>query len=152
MTDMVAEERETNGNENYEVGYKKPPLHTRFGQPGVPNHGRPKGSKSLKNLLIQALRKTTKDGKGGEKEFYDLLTESIVVNAAKGNAPLVKLIFEYLEGPPPQRHELTQTIYDATRMQELLREIAALMRDFVPAERWEEFGERLQQLDTAPRT
>lgn len=146
---MVPREREENGSGDYEVGYKKPPVHTRFGQPGVRNDGRPRGSKSLVNLLIDALRKRAKDGKGGEKEFYELLAESIVVNAAKGNAALVKLIFDYHEGPPPQKHEVTGIVYSGADLQQVLRQIAELMRDFVPKERWDEFAARLDELDAA---
>jgi hypothetical protein len=58
-------------------------------------------------MLIAALQKKTKDAKGNEREYYDLLAESVVLNAAKGNAALVKLIFDYHEGPPVQKHELT---------------------------------------------
>jgi hypothetical protein len=115
----------------------------RSGNPG----GRPRGSKSLVNLLIDALRKRAKDGKGGEKEFYELLAESIVVNAAKGNAALVKLIFDYHEGPPPQKHEVTGIMYNGADLQQMLRQIAELMRDFVPKERWDEFAARLDELD-----
>ena len=118
------------------------------GQSGNPG-GRPKGSKSLRNLLIQALRKKAKDGKGGEKEFYELLTESIVVNAAKGNAALVKLIFDYHDGPPPQKHELTEFVYEGGELRETVRRVAELMRDFVPRERWHELDARLQELDRA---
>jgi hypothetical protein len=118
------------------------------GQSGNPG-GRPRGSKSLVNLLIEALRKRAKDGKGGEKEFYELLAESIVVNAAKGNAALVKLIFDYHEGPPPQKHEVTGIMYDGADLQQVLRQIGELMRDFVPPERWEELGARLDELDAA---
>jgi len=118
------------------------------GQSGNPG-GRPRGSKSLRNLLIQALRKKAKDGKGGEKEFYELLTESIVVNAAKGNAALVKLIFDYHEGPPPQKHELTEFIYQGSEMRDTVRKVAELMRDFVPRERWHELAARLDEIDRA---
>ena len=52
---------------DYEVGYKKPPVHTRFqkGQSGNPR-GRPRGSKNLSTLLIEALDKlvvVTENGK-----------------------------------------------------------------------------------------
>ena len=118
------------------------------GQSGNPG-GRPKGSKSLRNLLVEALRKRAKDGKGGEKEFYDVLVESIVVNAAKGNAALVKLIFDYHEGPPLQKHELTEFVYNGADLQGALRQIAELMRDYVPEERWDEFAARLDEIDRA---
>ena len=102
------------------------------GQSGNPG-GRPRGSKSLRSLLVEALRKKAKDGKGGEKEFYELLTESIVVNAAKGNAALVKLIFDYLEGPPPQRHELTGkdggAIEQTLTVDAQVLEIAAVLKE-----------------------
>ena len=118
------------------------------GQSGNPG-GRPKGTKSLRNLLIQALRKKAKDGKGGEKEFYDVLVESIVVNAAKGNAALAKLIFDYHDGPPPQKHELTEFVYEGGELRETVRKVGELMRDFVPRERWHELAERIQELDRA---
>ncbi len=100
-------------------------------------------------MLRDALRKQAKDGKGGEKEFYDLLVESLIVHAIKGNAAMVKLIFDYHEGPPLQRHELSGSVYTPTDLQQVLGQIAGLMREFVPPERWEEFGERLRQLDFA---
>jgi len=135
-------------HENSELVAQEPRVRGRPFQPGQSGNpgGRPQGSKSLRNLLIEALRKKAKDGKGGEKEFYELLTESIVVNAAKGNAALVKLIFDYHEGPPPQKHELTETIYDATTLQQALRQIAVLVRDFVPPERWEEVGAKIDSM------
>ena len=51
---------------DYKVGYKKPPLHTRFrkGQSGNPR-GRPRGSKNLSTLLTDALNEpvvVTEDG------------------------------------------------------------------------------------------
>ena len=52
---------------DYKVGYKKPPLHTRFqkGQSGNPR-GRPKGSKNFSTLLAEALNEpvvVTEDGR-----------------------------------------------------------------------------------------
>jgi len=141
MTDEVQEQRKNNLGGITGKGF----IPGRSGNPG----GRPRGSKSLRNLLIEALRKKAKDGKGGEKEFYELLTESIVVNAAKGNAALVKLIFDYHEGPPPQKHELTEFVYHATELRETVRKVAELMRDFVPRERWDELAARLNEIDRA---
>jgi len=141
MTDEVQEQPKNNLGGITGKGF----LPGRSGNPG----GRPRGSKSLRNLLIEALRKKAKDGKGGEKEFYELLTESIVVNAAKGNAALVRLIFDYHEGPPPQKHEVTEFVYQATELRETVRKVAEMMRDFVPRERWDELAARLDEIDRA---
>ncbi len=138
-------------HESSELPDQEPRVRGRPFQPGQSGNpgGRPKGSKSLRNLLIQALRKKAKDGRGGEKEFYDVLVESVVVNAAKGNAALVKLIFDYHDGPPPQKHELTEFIYQGSELRETVRKVAELMRDFVPRERWGELAERIQEIDRA---
>jgi hypothetical protein len=138
-------------HENSDLPDQEPHVRGRPFQPGQSGNpgGRPRGSKSLRNLLIQALRKKAKDGKGGEREFYELLTESIVVNAAKGNAALVKLIFDYHEGPPPQKHELTEFVYQGSELRETVRKVAELMRDFVPRERWHELAARLDEIDRA---
>ena len=117
------------------------------GQSGNPG-GRPKGSKSLRNLLIEALRKKAKDGRGNEREFYDVLVESIIVNAAKGNAALVRLIFDHVQGPPLQKHEVTEFIYQGNELRETVRKLGELMRDFVPRERWGELGARLSEIDS----
>jgi hypothetical protein len=100
MTDDVREQRK-----NYRLGGITGKGFTpgRSGNPG----GRPRGSKNLVNLLVQALCKKAKGRDGAEKEYYELLAESVVLNAAKGNAALVKLIFDYHEGPPLQKHELS---------------------------------------------
>ena len=141
MTDEVQEQPKSNLGGITGKGFMP-------GQSGNPG-GRPKGSKSLRNLLIHALRKKAKDGKGGEKDFYDVLIESIIVNAAKGNAALAKLIFDYHEGPPPQKHELTEFIYQGSELRETVRKVAELMRDFVPKERWGELAARLDEIDRA---
>jgi len=101
MTDDVREQRKS----NYRVGGITGKGFTpgRSGNPG----GRPRGSKNLVNLLVKALCKKAKGKDGAEKEYYELLAESVVLNAAKGNAALVKLIFDYHEGPPLQKHELS---------------------------------------------
>ncbi len=57
MSDDVTEEHASEAAPNdYEVGYGKPPKHTRFkpGQSGNPS-GRPKGTKNLKTDLVEEL-------------------------------------------------------------------------------------------------
>jgi hypothetical protein len=56
------------GRGTYEVGYGKPPVHTRF-KPGnrANPHGRPRGSKSFKNLLDEKLNAKVTVTEGGKK-------------------------------------------------------------------------------------
>ena len=53
---------------DYDVGYRKPPRHTRFtkGQSGNPR-GRPPGAKNLKTLLSEALNETVIVSENGER-------------------------------------------------------------------------------------
>jgi Family of unknown function (DUF5681) len=54
---------------DYDVGYRKPPRHTRFakGQSGNPR-GRPPGAKNLKTLLSEALNETVIVSENGGRQ------------------------------------------------------------------------------------
>jgi len=58
----------TTNNDDYDVGYKKPPKHTRFksGQSGNPK-GRKKGGINLGELLLKELNKKIKIREGDEE-------------------------------------------------------------------------------------
>jgi hypothetical protein len=88
---------------NYEVGYGKPPLHTRFrkGGSGNPN-GRPRGSKSLATLFYEALDQPVvmrRDGRTKKKR--EVLVEQLVNRAAGGDHRAMRLLLvelpQYLE-------------------------------------------------------
>lgn len=73
-------------DDDYEVGYKRPPKHARF-QPGTSGNpaGRPPGSKNLHTIVRETGKKLVKvNGPGGPREVS--LTEAVVMQVAKSAA------------------------------------------------------------------
>src|SRR3954453_9277178 len=79
---------DTMNRTNYAVGYRRPPVHTRFkpGQSGNPS-GRVKGSKNLKTLFHQILN-----------EQIPLMDGSQAKNVTKGEAVMRRLVIGALKG------------------------------------------------------
>ena len=80
----------------YQVGDKKPPLHTRF-KPGVSGNprGRPKGSVNLRTRVTQQLRQVvpvTRNGRPAKMRKADLIARQIVDTAAKGDLKAAVLV------------------------------------------------------------
>ena len=80
----------------FEVGFGKPPRSTRF-KPGQSGNrkGRPKGSKSLKTLLSEALSRHAtiyEDGVPKRTEYRELFFASLVTRAIKGDARATALL------------------------------------------------------------
>ena len=76
-------------SDDYDVGYGKPPMHTRFklGQTGNPQ-GRPKGSKNLKTDLLEELAETMRITEGGQERRISkqrALIKAQVARGIKGN-------------------------------------------------------------------
>ncbi|MGB7370802.1 DUF5681 domain-containing protein [Erythrobacter sp.] len=95
MTDNSANR---NGDPREEVGYGKPPRHTRWkkGQSGNPK-GRPKGARSLKVDLDRVLRKIlTIEGKGTKFQgtTQSLALEMLARRAATGDIRASKALIE----------------------------------------------------------
>ena len=75
---------------DYEIGYRRPPLHTRFkpGQSGNPT-GRVKGSKNLKTLFHQILNEQIPliDGTQSKKVTKgEALMRRLIIGALKGDS------------------------------------------------------------------
>ena len=86
---------------DYEVGYGKPPSHTRFkpGQSGNPR-GRPGGSKNLSTLLDEALNElVVVSENGGRKRISKRKAafKQLGNEAAKGNWRALKLLVDLLQ-------------------------------------------------------
>ena len=87
---------------DYEVGYAKPPEHTRFkkGQSGN-RKGRPKGAKNLKTDLMEELGERLRVHEGDKVRYVSkqrALIKSLVARALKGNdRAAAKIIDLYLK-------------------------------------------------------
>ena len=89
-------------DEEYEVGYCKPPKHTRFkpGQSGNPR-GRPKRSKSFKTDVTEELREPIWVREGGRSRKVTKqrgIVKALVAVALKGNPKAVTLLNSMLAG------------------------------------------------------
>lgn len=85
----------------YEVGYGKPPRHTRFkkGQSGNPR-GRPSGSKNLSTLLIETLNELVVVAEnGGRRKITkrQAIITQLVNQAAKADWRATKILLDILQ-------------------------------------------------------
>lgn len=86
------------GEDDYEVGYGKPPAHTRFkkGQSGNPT-GKRKGTRSALRQLERFLDKSLIVNEGGKRVRMtpvEIVFRSVFKLAAQGNIPAAKLMLE----------------------------------------------------------
>ena len=89
------------GEGDYRVGYRRPPVDTRFkrGQSGNPK-GRPPGAKNLATLLSEALNELVVISEdGGRKRISKRKAafKQLVNAAAKGNWPALKLLVDIMQ-------------------------------------------------------
>ena len=87
---------------DYEVGYGKPPQHSRFrpGRSGNPR-GRPKGSKNSVTLLTEALEEKAIIKEAGERRTInkrEVVFKQLVNKAAGGDLQAMRLLISLLPG------------------------------------------------------
>lgn len=120
-------------NKAYEVGYGKPPKHTRFkpGQSGNPK-GRPKGTNNLKTDLCEELGEKVVVREGDRARHVSkqrALLKSLIARAIKGDARAGSLVMSMMmrlldtgEGTP----EIEEPLYEDER--EILRAFESRVR------------------------
>ncbi len=95
------------GPRDYEIGYKKPPVATRFKKGNRANpHGRPRGSKNLASLLEKALDQAADadpSERRGRLTKRDLVVARLVERSAGADLAATKLLFELLRKIDPRR-------------------------------------------------
>lgn len=93
----MADNHETDGFGGYPVGYRKPPMHTRFkkGESGNPK-GRPKGSLNLATVLVRTLREQVVINEGGQRKTITKLeaaVKQLANKAASGDLGALRQLF-----------------------------------------------------------
>lgn len=97
----VSKTQEGKDDGTYQVGYRRPPRHSRF-KPGQSGNarGRPKGSKSPKLLLEEALRApitVTEAGVSRTVEQRQVLFKALLAKAIKGDTRAALLIVKLMD-------------------------------------------------------
>ena len=95
----------TNGPKDYETGFGKPPVATRFKTANRANpRGRPPGSKSLAAVLRRALDAPVADADGKRRRLSkrELMIRALVERSTEGDLAATKLLFEMLRRVDPQ--------------------------------------------------
>src|SRR4051812_24943327 len=90
----------TNGT-SYEVGYRRPPLHTRFkpGTSGNPS-GRPKGAQNLKSIFERILKEEVSLREGSVTKTItkaEAILRGLVIGAMKGDSRSQMTLFRLAE-------------------------------------------------------
>jgi hypothetical protein len=111
---------------NYEIGYGKPPPHTRFkkGQSGNPR-GRPPGAKNLKTLLSEALNEmvvVTENGGRRKVTKRRAIITQLVNRSATADFRAIKILLDIVRDIERQTELTTPEISDFSEADEKVLE------------------------------
>ncbi|MGB7189863.1 MAG: DUF5681 domain-containing protein [Acidobacteriaceae bacterium] len=117
----------------YEVGFKKPPKHTRFrgGVSGNPQ-GRPKGAKSVSGVLAKLCREqitVTINGKTRSLSSLDALLLRLRANALSGDAKASREFFNLLRLFPKPMETVTVSSATSERDEAALKSFIERLRN-----------------------
>jgi hypothetical protein len=121
---------------DYEVGYGKPPCHTRFekGQSGNPK-GRPSGAKNLSTLLNEALNEcviVAEDGGRRKITKREAIVRQIIDRSTTADLRAVKILLDMLRDTEsrtqPAAPETTFTAAD----EKVIEQLKVRLRDKKP--------------------
>ena len=117
--------------DDYEIGYGKPPRHTRFkpGRSGNPR-GRPKGAKNLKIELIEELNERINIKESGkskkvskQRAMLKTMTARAVQGDTKAATVIVNLVFRLLHDEPQAHEDVDLTPADEAILQRFAEQI-----------------------------
>ncbi len=124
---------------DYEIGYKRPPLHTRVqkGRSGNPR-GRPRGSKNLAGLLAAALNQPVVVVDNGQRRTMtkrDLVLVQLVNRSAKADLRATKILIDILQDVERRAAPVVETTAVSTAAdREIVERLIARIRN-APQER-----------------
>jgi len=152
MTDQLEDSERT---ENYEVGYGKPPKHTRFkkGASGNPAGRRKKPLDFDAALLREArsLMTITDNGRKKRVSKHDVVVKQMVNNAMKGKASAQRMYFDVSKQVSDKTAQLeAQCAKDIERKSAkdyTEEELRQFLRDYQKSEEWMERKKLLSTIE-----
>jgi hypothetical protein len=102
----------------YEVGYGRPPRHTRFkpGQSGNPR-GRPKNAKNLSTLLSEALNERVIVAENGRRRKItkrEAIIAQLVNRSAQADLKATQMVLAMVQEVERNKQAPSETAFDAT--------------------------------------